>query len=279
MAAEDAGVKVGEHIYAYWQNGWHLFAGNTGAGEVEAQIAAPWWTLHRSPAEMADFAQQQQLAWYQIVHLDTVLYSWLIMALLLVVGALCARGLTRMPGSGQTVVEAIVEFAQNTVRSFIGPEVAPYLWYIGSLFLFILTANWLGVLPWRLFASWRLPVYEAPTGDINTTAAFAILSFLSFYFFGFVHKGLGYLKHFVTPQWWLFPFLVIEDLSRPLSLSLRLFANVTAGHVVIAVLLLLVPVLLPLPLMGLEIFVGAIQAFIFAALSSAYIGAAISHDH
>lgn len=268
MAAEEAGVKVGEHIYGVLTQGVPFLPGGFN----------PMTSAEFNDLMAAKFPGIIPTMW-QTVHVDTVLYSWIIMALLLGFGFVASRGLSRVPSGGQTLAESLVDFSQNTVKNFIGPEVAPYLWYIGSLFMFILTANWLGVLPWSFLHSLHLPAYHAPTGDINTTAGLALLSFSTFYFFGFAHKGIGYFKHFVTPQWWLLPFLIIEDLSRPLSLALRLFANVTAGHVIIAVLLFLVPMFVPLPLMGLEIFVGAIQAFIFAALSASYIGAAISHEH
>lgn len=272
MAAEGPAIKVGEHIFGVidWTQGVLFF---------------PAGTRPMTAGEFGEaYPQAAGLQWYELIHADTVLWSWVIMAALLVVGGLATRTLSRVPTGGQTVTETMVNFSQNLVKSFIGPKVAPYLWYIGSVFLFILAANWLSILPWKVLHSGplhdlHLPHYEAPTGDINTTAAFALLTFVAFYIFGFAHKGIGYLKHYFSPQWWLFPFLVIEDIAKPLSLALRLFSNVTAGHVIIAVLLLLAPWFIPMPLMGLEIFVGAVQAFIFAALSASYIGAAISHDH
>ncbi len=272
MAAEEAAIKVGEHIFGVvdWAHGGLSF---------------PAGFRPMTSGEFGEvYPEAASLQWHQIVHADTIMWTWVIMALLLIVGALAARGMSRVPNGGQSVTETLVGFAQNLVKNFIGPSVAPYLWYIGSVFLFILAANWLGILPWKVLGAGPLHDlhiihYEAPTGDINTTAAFALLTFVAFYYFGFAHKGIGYLKHYFSPQWWLFPFLVIEDVAKPLSLALRLFSNVTAGHVIIAVLLLLAPWFIPMPLMGLEIFVGAVQAFIFAALSASYIGAAISHDH
>ena len=262
--AAGAGVKVGEHVYGVLSHGFTLPDGFTG------QTFDEFSTRHPHLA---------QLSVWHIVDADTLVYTWIIMALLLVLGYVASRGLSRVPSGGQTVAEMVVEFAQGIVRSFIGPEVVPYLWFIGALFVFILAANWLGVLPWESLAALHLPVYEPPTADINTTAGFALLSFFTYFIFGFAQKGLGYFKHYVTPKWFMLPFLIVEDLSRPLSLALRLFANITSGHVIIAVLLLLLPFFVPAPLMGFEIFVGAIQAFIFAALSATYIGAAVSSEH
>ncbi len=272
MAAEEAAIKVGEHIFGVvdWSRGG---------------VSLPGGFHPMTATEFAElYPQVATLKWFEIVHVDTMVWTWAIMALLLLGGFMASRTLSRVPQGGQTVVESVVGFAKNLVQSFIGHDVTPYLWYIGSVFLFILASNWLGILPWKVLSAgplhaMHIPHYEAPTGDINTTAAFALLTFLAFYIFGFAHKGIGYLKHYFSPQWWLFPFLIIEDVAKPLSLALRLFSNITAGHVIIAVLLLLAPWFIPMPLMGLEIFVGAVQAFIFAALSASYIGAAISHDH
>lgn len=219
------------------------------------------------------------------VNTDTILNSWAIMAVLLVGAFLLARGLTPVPTRKQTVVEGVVEFCQGIVRDQIGPQTAKYIGYIGSLFLFILASNWLGMLPWKAWEEFHLPwwggahAYHAPTSDINTTAGLALLSFGAYFFFGIKKKGLSYFKHYLQPAPWLLPFVVLEDLTRPLSLALRLFANVTAGHVVIAVLLMLVPPLVPIPIMGLDLFIGAIQAYIFAVLSASYIGAAVHEAH
>jgi len=285
LAAEEAAIKVGEHVFGVID--WHVKLAGTPfefPGLFMPFGFRPMTATEFSDRLASEYPHLGTPGWTELVHVDTVVWSWAIMAVLLLLGYLASRTLSRVPQGGQTVTETVVSFAQNLVRSFIGHSVAPYLWYIGSVFLFILAANWLGILPWKLLGAgplhdMHIPHYEAPTGDINTTAAFALLTFLAFYIFGFAHKGVGYLKHYFSPQWWLFPFLVIEDVAKPLSLALRLFSNVTAGHVIIGVLLLLAPWFIPMPLMGLEIFVGAVQAFIFAALSASYIGAAISHDH
>ncbi|MEB3299440.1 MAG: F0F1 ATP synthase subunit A [Candidatus Sericytochromatia bacterium] len=264
-------MKVGEHIYLVLRDGVDRLPNGF------------------APQTFGEFAEWQaskgvDLKWFEVVHLDTVLYSWAVMLLLLFAGQALARSLRTAPDARQTVVEELVGFARGIVRNFIGQDVGPYLWYIGSIFMFILTSNWLGILPWKFLhfgplESLHLPHYEAPTGDYNTTVGLALLSFVAYFAFGIAAKGLGYFKHYVTPKAWLMPFVIIEDISRPLSLSLRLFGNVTAGHVVIAVLLMLAPWLVPLPLMGLELFLGSVQAFIFAALSASYIGAAVAEHH
>lgn len=221
---------------------------------------------------------------FDTLNLDTVINTWFVMALLLVAAFVYSRRLSRVPTRPQTMIEGIVEFSQGLVRAQIGPQTAKYLPFIGGLFVFILTSNWLGMLPWAAWEGFHLPWivghgYHAPTADINTTAGLALLSFASYFYFGIRKKGLGYFKHYLQPAPWLLPFVVLEDLTRPLSLALRLFANVTAGHVVIAVLLALAPWFVPIPIMGLDLFIGAIQAYIFAVLSASYIGAAVHEAH
>lgn len=231
------------------------------------------------------------------LHVDTVVYTVIVMALVLVLFAALGASVNRVPsensGHTGTLVEEIVGFCQKIVSDFCGPDTAPYLWYIGAIFLFILVANWLGLLPWKAWEVWvaaplghalHAPtplVYEPPTADLNTTAGLAILSLIVYWIFGIQRNGLGgFLHHhwFAKPVV-LFPLRVMEDFTRPLGLSLRLFANMTAGHVVGLVLLLLVPFVLPTVMLPMEMFVGAVQAFIFAALSAAYIGAATAQDH
>jgi len=271
LAAEEAGVKVGEHIYLIVKDGFTLpfgFEPRT-FGEFEQ------WKLQHGLQDLSPWSQ---------LHLDTVIWSWAVMVILIMAGALLAGSLRMKPDGRQTVVEELVSFARGIVHNFIGHDIGPYMWYVGSLFMFILLANWLSILPWKFLhfgplADLHLPHYEPPTGDFNTTVGLALLSFVAYFAFGIAVKGFSYFKHYVTPKPWLMPFILIEDLSRPLSLSLRLFGNVTAGHVVISVLLMLAPWFVPLPLMGLELFLGSIQAFIFAALSASYIGAAVAEHH
>jgi F-type H+-transporting ATPase subunit a len=231
------------------------------------------------------------------LHVDTILYTVIIMVALLILFAILGRTINPVPseksGAVGTVLEGIVEFCQKIITDFIGPATAPYLWYVGAIFTFILTANWLSLLPWR---AWELTVgenmalavhaphplvYEAPTADINTTAALALISLVLYWFFGIKHNGIGgFLGHhwFAAPVA-LFPLRILEDITRPFSLALRLFANMTAGHLVGLVLLTLTFFVVPAIMLPLELFVGAVQAFIFAALSASYIGAAQAEHH
>lgn len=232
------------------------------------------------------------------VNVDTVLYGGLVMLLLLITFGLLGRTVSAIPteksGAVGSLLETIVEFTQKMIYDFIGPAVKPYLWFIGSIFVFILASNWLALLPWKaweMFAGASLGhmlgaphalVYEAPTADLNLTLALALITLVMYWFFGISHNGLtGFLGHhwFDSPAA-LFPLRMLEDVTRPLSLALRLFANMTAGHVIGLVLLMLTYVVIPAVMLPLELFVGAVQAFVFAVLSASYIGtAAADHSH
>ena len=115
----------------------------------------------------------------------------------------------------------------------------------------------------------------APTNDINTTVALALLTSLAYFYAGFRKRGLGYFAKYIEPTPILLPINILEDFTKPLSLSFRLFGNILADELVVAVLVLLVPLFVPLPVMVLGLFTSAIQALIFATLAAAYIGEAM----
>ena len=107
--------------------------------------------------------------------------------------------------------------------------------------------------------------------DINTTVSLALLTSLAYFYAGFSKKGIGYFKRYIQPTPILLPINILEDFTKPLSLSFRLFGNVLADELTISVLVLLVPLIIPLPIMGLGIFAGSVQALIFSTLAAAYI--------
>jgi F-type H+-transporting ATPase subunit a len=158
-------------------------------------------------------------------------------------------------------------------------EYQPWVPFLGTLFLFIFASNWSGaLLPWRVI---ELPSGElgAPTGDINTTVALALLTSIAYFYAGINKKGLGYFSRYVEPAAFLLPINVLEDFTKPLSLSFRLFGNLLADELVVGVLVSLVPLFVPVPLMLLGLFTSAIQALVFATLAGAYIGEALEDHH
>lgn len=156
-------------------------------------------------------------------------------------------------------------------KNHAGLEWIPFL---GTLFLFVFLSNWVGALfPWSLI---KLPnsSIAAPTNDINTTVGLAFLVSIAYFYAGLKKNGLGYFQRYIEPFPVLFPLKVLEDFTKPLSLSFRLFGNILADELVVAVLLSLVPLLLPVPIILLGLFTSAIQALIFTTLAATYIGEA-----
>lgn len=211
-----------------------------------------------------------------IVNMDTVLTAWLAMLIVLIISGLIALGLKREPGKFQAFGELIYKALESIPVSQIGKEGKSYTPIIGSLFLFILTSNLIGQLPWK-YIHLAEGEFASPTNDLNLTAALAILAVICYLVAGMLKKGpFKYLKTFFTPMGLL---EVLELVTRPLSLSLRLFANILAGEIVIMVMLGLLAAFLPIPLMLFEVFVAFIQAFIFSILTASYIAGAVSHEH
>merc|ERR1711966_190704 len=184
--------------------------------------------------------------------------------------------LEQVPKGMQNFVEAVFEYVAGIAKDQLGEyEYRPWVPYVGTLFLFIFVSNWLGALvPWKLI---KLPEGElaAPTNDINTTVALSLLTSISYFYGGFKAKGLGFFARYISPTPIFLPINILEDFTKPLSLSFRLFGNILADEIVVSVLCLLVPLLVPLPVMCLGIFASSVQALVFATLSAAYIAESI----
>lgn len=210
------------------------------------------------------------------IHGQVFLVSWFVIALLVVASLAATRNIQRVPSGIQNFMEYVLEFLRELARNQLGEkEYRPWLPFIGTLFLFIFVSNWSGALiPWKLV---ELPEGElaAPTNDINTTVALALLTSLAYFYAGLSKKGLGYFAHYVEPIPVLLPIKILEDFTKPLSLSFRLFGNILADELVVGVLVFLVPLFVPLPLMALGLFTSAIQALVFATLAGAYIHEAL----
>lgn len=207
------------------------------------------------------------------VHGQTLLTSWFVIGCLIAFSAFATRELQPIPSGGQNFAEYILEFIRDLAKTQIGEEdYRSWIPFIGTVFLFIFVSNWSGALmPWALI---ELPNGElaAPTNDINTTVTLALLTSVSYFYAGLNKKGLSYFGRYIEPTPVLLPINVLEDFTKPLSLSFRLFGNILADELVVAVLVSLVPLVIPIPIMLLGLFTSAIQALIFATLAGAYIG-------
>jgi F-type H+-transporting ATPase subunit a len=210
------------------------------------------------------------------VHGQVFITSWVVIGLLLTASFLATRNIQRIPQGLQNFMEYALEFVRDIAKNQIGEkEYRPWVPFVGTLFLFIFVSNWSGALaPWRLI---KLPEGElaAPTGDINTTVALALLTSIAYFYAGFSKRGLGYFSKYIEPTPILLPIAILEDFTKPLSLSFRLFGNILADELVVAVLVLLVPLFVPIPVMMLGLFTSAIQALVFSTLAAAYIHEAL----
>jgi F-type H+-transporting ATPase subunit a len=190
---------------------------------------------------------------------DTVITTWL---MILMIVALMYGLRRRYPAA----LEMLVEFILDTVSGVMGRPAAPYLPLLGSLAMFIAVANLLGLVP----------VLQAPTRDINTPLALALIVFVSVHFYGIRERGLlKYLRGMADPIF-LLPLDLIGQLSRTLSLTLRLFGNVLSSELIVAVVFSLLPLIAPLPLVAFGMLTGVLQAYIFTVLAAVYVGAAVA---
>jgi F-type H+-transporting ATPase subunit a len=189
---------------------------------------------------------------------DTVSSTWVMMAIIALVAWLLGR---RRP----VALEMLVEFLAGIVSDMMGRPAAPYLSLLGTLCIFIAVANMIGVVP----------MMSTPTKDINTPIALALVVFFSVHYFGIHELGLrGYIKQLASPVFML-PLEAISQVSRTLSLSLRLFGNIISGEMIVGVIFSLVPLIAPLPLQIFTMFTGLLQAYIFTVLATVYVGAAV----
>lgn len=177
------------------------------------------------------------------------------------------------PGKLQHVFELVYNFQREQANEIIGHHDGPkYVAFAGTLFIFVLFGNLIGVVP----------SFESPTMFAPVPAGCAMATFLVYNILGFASNGAGYLKHFTGPIPWLTPLMlpieIISHLARPMSLTIRLYANMVAGEKVTLVFLALTYFLVPAVFMGLHVFVSLIQAFIFMVLTMIYIGGAVSHE-
>lgn len=206
--------------------------------------------------------------------------NWIVMELLVLLVMMVGVAILRSslsvdkPGKMQHLIEVIWTFLRDTAQDAGIHHPTKYLPYFGTLFLFILVCNLLGVIP----------AFESPTMFPWVPAGCAIATFLYYNFWGFREQGAWpYLKHFAGPMPALAPLMIpielVSHAARPLSLTIRLFANMFAGEQVLLAFLKLTFVLVPAVFMGLHVFVSFLQAYIFVLLTMIYVSGAVAHEH
>jgi F-type H+-transporting ATPase subunit a len=233
--------------------------------------------------EIAEVSVGQHYYWnigeYQL-HGQVLITSWVVLAIIFTLSFVGNSNLKTIPEGLQNFNEFVTEFVRDLAKTQIGEhDYLSWVPFLGTIFLFIFVSNWSGaLLPYHVI---EIPNGElaAPTNDINTTVALALLTSISYFYAGISKKGLGYFKRYISPAAFLLPINVLEDFSKPLSLSFRLFGNILADELVVGVLVSLIPLIIPIPVMLLGVFTSAIQALVFATLAGAYIGEAIEDHH
>jgi F-type H+-transporting ATPase subunit a len=193
---------------------------------------------------------------------QAIVTTWVIMVVLVAGAFLLTRKLELTPTKRQAALELIVTTLDSQIVETSGADPTPYRAFIGTLFMFILVANW----------SSLIPGVEPPTAVLETDAALAVLVFLSVIWFGVRSDGvLGYLKSFAAPNPIMIPLNILQSLTRVFSMFVRLFGNVMSGVFVIAIVVSLAGLLVPIPLMALDLLTGLVQAYIFAVLAMVFI--------
>ncbi len=198
---------------------------------------------------------------------EVVVTTWIVMLALALSGFFLTRGLTVWnPGKRQLVLEAVYQAISDTIRDVLQREPWEFVPLIGGMWLFIASLNLVGLIPGL----------HNPTRDLSTASALAFISFMSVHYYGIKHQGLkGYLQHYTKPIFILLPFNVFGELSRSLAMAVRLFGNMLSWEMIVAILLLLVGFLVPVPLILLSIVGDVIQAYLFGALTLVFIAGSI----
>lgn len=200
------------------------------------------------------------------LHLDTLVSTGIVAAVMIVMALLVRRNLTSgVPGGLQNALEVVLEFLTNMARDLLGEEGARTIMPLAfTLGLFILLSNWIGLLPTHV-------MMRSPTSDMNTTFALSFSVIAYIWYMGIRHRGGAWFKSWLNPLTW------IEEIPKPIVLSLRLFGNIAAGEILLVLAGALPAVVLTSTLptavwVGFSLFIGGVQAFVFVILTIAYYG-------
>ena len=198
-----------------------------------------------------------------------VVTTWAIMLLLSIGARLATRRLELHPHLRQSALEAVITALSVQIEEVMRRDCGPFLPLIATLFIYLFVANLSGVVPG----------VRAPTARIETPAALATIVFVAVHYFGVRSRGLlGYLASFAQPKLIMLPLNLVSGVTRTFSLMVRLFGNIMSGEFLIALVVALAGLIIPIPLMALEILVGIVQAYIFTVLATVFIGAAVGGE-
>ncbi|MBV8729364.1 MAG: F0F1 ATP synthase subunit A [Acidobacteriia bacterium] len=214
-------------------------------------------------------AQNLQYPWTDAMVCEIVVVAFM----LVFFGIMRSRLSVDRPGKAQHVLELAYEFFHASAEEIVGHEGPKYLPFFGTIFLFILFLNLIGLIPG----------FDSPTMYLWVPLGFAVSTFIFYHFTGLKAHGGGYIKQFLGPMIVLAPLMlpieIISHFARPLSLTVRLFANMFAGEKVYLTFTLLTKLIIPVIFIGLHLFVSFLQAYIFMLLAMVYVGGAVAHEH
>ncbi len=203
-----------------------------------------------------------------------VIYMWVVMAILIILGWLAGKNTKLVPEPVQNVFEVLISGLEEFMVDITGEEGRWLFPLAATIFIFVFLGNLIGLVPG----------FFPPTASLNTTAALALITVLWTHVIGIKYHGANYYKHFIGPVWWMIPIILpielIGHVARILSLSFRLFGNMMGHELVLGILFALAGAFFaPLPIMALGIFVALVQAFVFFLLAVMYFTGAIEHAH
>lgn len=211
-------------------------------------------------------------------NMDTLITMWAAMAFVIILAFITTRKLSIVPTKMQLAFEGLLGFFTGIMDGLIGKEGRKHIPLIASLFLFIVTANLMGQIPWKV-VELKQGEIASPTNDINVTAAMAVIVLVYYICAGLRKKKFKFFLHDFSPiSIFMFFLELLEMVTRPLTLALRLFGNILAGEILIGAMLGLIAYGLPLPFMFLELLVAFIQALVFSMLTLVYIATAVQEE-
>jgi F-type H+-transporting ATPase subunit a len=215
------------------------------------------------------------MGWGHFAHqYPHVVYSWVLMVILIVLGLIASKSVKMIPGKAQNFMEIVISGIEEFMVDTIGEEGRWLFPLAATVFLYIFIGNLIGIIPG----------FFPPTANLNTTLSCALTVVVFTHVIGIKYHGAGYIKHFLGPVWWMSPLIFIIEIighaARILSLSFRLFGNMMGHEIVLGILFFLAGLYLaPLPIMALGIFVSFVQGFVFFLLSIIYFSGAMEHAH
>jgi len=218
---------------------------------------------------------------------NSLLATWIVMAILILFGLYIKNTISLVPSHIQSMAEMVISALYTFFESIMGHHIKKVFPLIASLFLFIILANWMGLLPGFGTIGFHegekfVPLLRGATADLNTTIALAVIAFFAIQYFGFASLGIPYSKRFLNfsnPIMFFVGLLeIISDVSKVISFAFRLFGNIFAGEVLLAVMAFLMPFIVPMPFFMMELFVGFIQALVFSTLTAVFINVAVAHE-